>query len=334
MRFFVYEYLSAGVNPALPDSLRIEGSAMLRAVAEDLAWLPCAEVRTLLPPSFSAQPDCQAERFSACDEEHGFRRLARWADFSLIIAPEFDEILRTRCRWVEEENGCLLGPSSQAVAVAADKLDLVRQLLKKNIRTPECVKFTEGSSLAYPHICKPRFGAGSQAVYLLRSDVDRAYCVETLRAEGWQGELLFQRFVPGQAASVAFLIGPRRCVPLAPAAQRLSADGRFRYLGGSLPLPSELAARAIRVARPAIEAIAGLLGYVGVDVVLGAAEDGSCDWVIEVNPRLTTSYIGLRQLANANLAEAMLRLVQGQDIADIAWDERRIGFSCDGSLLN
>ena len=108
-------------------------------------------------------------------------------------------------------------------------------------------------------------------------------------AEGWRGELIRQTFVPGMAASVAFLIGPGRCVPLAPAAQHLSDDGRFRYLGGSVPLTAELSERAIRAGRRAVEAIGGLRGYVGVDVVLG-----DTDQVIEINPRLTTSYVGLR----------------------------------------
>ena len=51
----------------------------------------------------------------------------------------------------------------------------------------------------------------------------------------------------------------------------------------------------------------GLSGYVGVDVVLG--NDGR-DWAIEINPRLTTSYVGLRALAGFNLAEAMLAVAR------------------------
>ena len=55
----------------------------------------------------------------------------------------------------------------------------------------------------------------------------------------------------------------------------------------------------------------GLLGYVGVDLVLGDAADGSRDYAIEINPRLTTSYVGLRALADFNIAEAMLRAANG-----------------------
>ena len=44
------------------------------------------------------------------------------------IAPEFDRILESRCRWVLEEGGRLLGPSPEAVALTADKLALAEHL--------------------------------------------------------------------------------------------------------------------------------------------------------------------------------------------------------------
>ena len=40
--------------------------------------------------------------------------------------------------------------------------------------------------------------------------------------------------------------------------------------------------------------------------MLGGRPDGSEDAVIEVNPRLTTCYVALRQLARVNLAAAVL----------------------------
>ena len=334
MRFFVSEYLSAGVDATLPDSLRSEGRAMLRAVVEDLARIAGAEVRTLLQTPLAMPSGCRVEGYESGEEERAFRRIARWADFTLVIAPEFDGLLGTRCRWVEAENGRLLGPSSQAVALAGDKLALASQLRQRGVRTPACTALEDAATLPKsPFVCKPRFGAGSQATFLVRDPAALPACIDAARAEGWRGTMIVQPFVAVTAASVAFLCGPLQCVELAPAAQWITADGRFRDEGGELPLPALLPTRAARLARSAVDAVPGLAGYVGVDVVLGEAPDGSADWVIEINPRLTTSYLGLRELGEQNLAEMMVRVVRGEVIDPPRWRSGKVRFSSDGMIL-
>jgi predicted ATP-grasp superfamily ATP-dependent carboligase len=332
MQLFVYEYLAAGLDRNLPASLCVEGWAMLAAVCADLVQLPGIQVRTLLAiDEKRTLPGCRSERIPPADEEPAFRRLARWANYSLIIAPEFDCLLQTRCQWVEEEGGRLLGPSAQAVEQCADKLTLAEHLRLRGVHTPISAPISSAHGLSYPLVCKPRQGAGSQATFLVRDEVALLRCVEQARREGWTEELLVQPFVPGIAASVAFLIGPQRTVPLAPAAQYLSDDSRFRYQGGAIPLSADLAERAVRVALPAVANLPGLRGYVGVDVVLGDAPESSCDWVIEINPRLTTSYLGLRALAKTNLAEAILHIIQRDELPYLPWRSGVVIFSTDGS---
>src|SRR6185295_10816789 len=102
-----------------------------------------------------------------------------------------------------------------------------------------------------------------------------------------------QECVAGTAASIAFLCGPAGNMPLVPVLQLLSDDGRYKYLGGELPIAPHLAQRAVTLGRRAVDCVPGLLGYIGVDLVLGDAGDGSRDFAIEINPRLTTSYVGL-----------------------------------------
>jgi predicted ATP-grasp superfamily ATP-dependent carboligase len=152
------------------------------------------------------------------------------------------------------------------------------------------------------------------------------------RAEGWNGELMVQPYTPGFAASVAFLAGGGQRFVLPAVEQRLSGDGRFRYLGGRLPLPENLDCRARRLAERAVECVEELYGWFGVDLVLGDAENGSDDAVIEINPRLTTSYLGLRRLARFNLAEMMLAVVTGSPTPPREWESEIIVFHADGRV--
>jgi predicted ATP-grasp superfamily ATP-dependent carboligase len=114
-----------------------------------------------------------------------------------------------------------------------------------------------------------------------------------------------------------------------PCWQRLSQDGRFTYHGGSLVRERELAQRATSLAIQAINAMPPARGYVGVDMVLSDAADGLADVVIEINPRITTSYVGLRAAISQNLAGLMLACVRGErpELHVCDWS---IDFTSDG----
>ncbi|VTT97563.1 atp-grasp family protein : Uncharacterized protein OS=Pirellula staleyi (strain ATCC 27377 / DSM 6068 / ICPB 4128) GN=Psta_3591 PE=4 SV=1: ATP-grasp_3 [Gemmataceae bacterium] len=316
MRVFVYESLTAtgtGREPASPEhGMYREGRAMRDAVAADLGRAPGVEV--------------------TAPEGAEFDRAARSADWSLVIAPECGgELLRLAMR-VSEAGGRLLGPSADAIGLCSDKLALAEQWRANGVRTPATTDRVPTRCEPFPVVWKPRDGAGSTATFRLDSHFALASAKARLAAEGHTGPMILQEFVPGRAASVAFLCGPAGNVPLAPTFQLLSDDGRFRYLGGELPIPPDLAERAAALARRAIDCVPGLVGYVGVDLVLGDAADGSRDFAIEINPRLTTSYVGLRELAVFNLGEAMLAAAAGEALAPLRWKAGSVRFGPDGSV--
>jgi tyramine---L-glutamate ligase len=314
MRIFVYEHLCAlGAGDAgqasLAPSLLREGRAMLDAVSADLRSVPGVEVVTA---ASAGEPD--------------FRRHAADADFSLVIAPEFDGILEERCRWTVKSGGRLLGPSPALVRLTADKLDLCHYFQRRHVPTPRTWPLGEEPS-HFPVVWKPRDGAGSQATFLLWSPDDRDEAEKHVRLERSGAAMVAQEFIGGAPSSVAFLAGPSQRTALQPCSQLLSSDGRFQYRGGHTPLSIDLTARAVSLATVAVDALNGLHGYVGVDLVLGA--DPSADRIIEVNPRLTTSYIGLRQLADFNIAEMLLRAVRGETLPALAWRPGSVEFTLD-----
>jgi len=228
--------------------------------------------------------------------------------------------------------GQLLGPSLDAIKLTSDKLALSQHWREHGVRTPATTDREPTRCDVFPVVWKPQDGAGSTATFRLNSYFEAASAKAQLAADNHTGPMILQQFVSGQAASVAFLCGPAGNVPLLPTFQLLSDDGRFKYLGGELPIPSELAERATRLAQRAVDCVPGLLGYIGVDLVLGDAADGSRDFAIEINPRLTTSYVGLRALADFNIAEAMLQVAKGELREPLKWKPGRVRFGPDGSI--
>ncbi len=334
MKIFVYEFVTGGGfvgNEDMPPaSLLEEGAAMLTALAEDFARLPNTSVCILRDHRFALpQLDCTAYEIDSRDAERKFFfKLAAQSDWTVVIAPEFDGLLEQRACWVREAGGRLLGPVPETIALAADKHRLASYLAAAGVSVPEGQFIGRGTQFpgefGFPAVLKPNDGAGSLNVRLVRS-ADEARMI---------GELPFdarlEMFIAGTPCSAAVLCGPKQHLALAACRQHLSDDERFHYLGGSLPLPQPLADRARRLAVAAVETLPGALGYVGVDLVLGDTE--SRDTVIEVNPRLTTSYVGLRAACQQNLAGAMLDIAGGRKV-DLRFDGRHLEFNPSGQVV-
>lgn len=349
MRIFVYEFLTgggllrAGGTAAQLQSLYDEGAAMLAALAGDFAALSGVEVTILRDARSRFVPPLgvvACEVSSAENERQAFANTATEADWTVVIAPESQGCLIERCGLVAASGGRLLGISGQALEIACDKQATAEYLRAAGIATPRGWAIDAGTSwppdLQFPAVIKPRDGAGSQGVRLLRSRSEPLAAPDDQKSDiknsqSSHVELLVEQFCPGEPVSVALLCGPAGQFAMPPCRQRLSDDGRFGYLGGSLPLPPALARRATRLAEQAVAALPNALGYVGVDLVLGAEGDGAGDFVIEVNPRLTTSYIGLRAASRENLAAALLEVAEGR-VPRLSFAADRVEFNAIGQV--
>lgn len=334
LRLFVYEWITGGglvsESGALPDSLLREGLAMARAVADDArsAGHRVTLLRDLRVPELHAPDGKLIEIAGRAEHDEAFERLAEESDATLLIAPETDAALLDCVRRAERAGAALLSPGEAFVAVASDKQRTAETLAPNGTPTPRAVVLNPEEALPksfdYPAIVKPLDGAGSQDTHVVAHAGDRP------PAYAWPRRL--EKYLSGVPASVAVLgVAGGETLALPPCRQRISADGRLTYLGGSCPLAPGLADRATRLALRAIEAMPTLVGLAGIDLVLGDAPDGSLDAVIEINPRLTTSYVGLRRAARGGLVNAMLSATRGER-PRIEFDPRPLAFDADGAV--
>ena len=343
-RVFLYEYLTGGgtfsnSNPnsdaggvRFGPSIVREGAAMIAALASDFLLLHRTTVILLRDSRLAdlSLPECpHIEIHSAGEEREAFSRLAAACDRTMIIAPEQNHALLERTRWAEAAGASLLSPDSAFVWIASDKNRTADLLQESGVPVPVGVAFPPGARLprdfVYPAVLKPADGAGSIGLQRLAGP-QSPYDAATLGASA-----RLESLCPGTAASVAVLCGPSGHQPLPPCLQRLSDDGRFRYLGGSSPIEPPHAARAQRLALAALSCFPATCGYVGIDLVLGPAGDGRDDVVVEVNPRLTTSYVGLRRLLQTNLAAAMIEAAAGHTV-ELCWARQRVEFTAEGHV--
>jgi tyramine---L-glutamate ligase len=177
---------------------------------------------------------------------------------------------------------------------------------------------------------------------LLNDEGDLQRLQSQIAAEPLLRGAICQPYVAGRSVSVGILIHDSRDLAapsavdiLPPAEQSLSNDGRFVYLGGAVPARGVDDTTIRRAALAACRAVPGLQGYVGIDLIIpdAAGNSGSASSspiVVEINPRLSTSYLGYRELACCNLAE---RIVFPERIrAPIEWKPGVVAFDTAGHL--
>lgn len=299
MRVFVYEFATGGgfAGQTLPSSLAREGDLMLQALVSDLVECPGVEVLVSrdarLPPLRESVAtywvDSQAalsDAWDACLDA---------ADAVWPIAPETDGILERVCRSVSSANRILLNTGATAVAISASKYATATQLRARGVPAIATWKMDRLPALdGDTWVLKPDRGEGCGNTCLVRSLEQLPY---------GNPDWVLQPYVSGQAASLSLLAHDGLVRVLGRNRQRVVLiDDRFSLLGcvvNGLDADDEM----IEVlARAVMAALPGLRGYVGVDFIMTAQGP----LVLEVNPRLTLSYVSLSRSLSCNVAALVL----------------------------
>lgn len=341
MRILVYEFASGGglAGRQVPASLSREGAAMRSALVADLCAIgghqivttADARIRPELPLGVEVVvlPDGDRARAAMLD------RLIDRADAVWLIAPETDGCHERLAASVERRGRLLIGSSSSAIDRASDKARLMRRLRGGGVHHPITRALRRGEDpvcgardIGYPIVVKPARGAGSHGVGLARDPSGLRRAVDVARRATVGGAVILQEYARGAAASVSLLADGCDAVALTLNAQTIAASPPFAYRGGETPFEHPLAPRAMAAAVQACRVLPGLRGFVGVDLVLGDADV----FVVEVNPRLTTAYLGVRAAVDENVAALALAACAGSLPASPRV-RRRVRFSASGDVV-
>ena len=223
----------------------------------------------------------------------------------------------------EQTGKISLNCESKVIKTVANKAALYEDLQKKGFRTPKTLVLNSSNSLAqvkqaikrefsYPIILKPMDGVGCGGLSIVKEDAQVKVAVKKVKAGFRVTHFVVQQFIEGEPASVSLLCKGKKALAISLNRQSITLaepNETSSYDGGCVPFSHPLKQEAMSLAEKVVESFSGLRGYVGVDLVL--ATDGP--YVVDVNPRLTTSYVGLSKVANFNVAEALINsVINGQ----------------------
>ena len=154
-------------------------------------------------------------------------------------------------------------------------------------------------------IAKPRYGVDCDGLKLIKSKVDIDE-LEDLYEPG--SRFIVQEFIEGIVASVSLISDGKTAIPISLNKQVVEiGDDGGRYVGGEILFEHPLKEKAFKLAKLACEYVPGIKGFVGVDIIIN--EDENEVYLIEINSRFTTSYVGLTKIANFNIAKTTIDLL-------------------------
>jgi len=281
---------------------------MADALLRDLRDLPNVDVLTTRDPRLPA-PLAGIETHVPHDAREAallFARCIDASDAAWIIAPETGGVLARLSAQVLARNGFLLGSRPDTIRLCTSKARTAEWLARHGIPVAPVFR-PDGPTASFPGaaVLKPDDGAGCMDTRVHR---DRDAALAAWEAAGRPANVVLQPFVAGEAASLSLLARGGEAAILSVNRQCVVRCGELlKFLGCSVNGLASWQGALAPLARRIAEALPGLWGYAGVDFILTA--DGPV--VLEVNPRLTTSYAGLRQAIAQNAAALVLALLDG-----------------------
>lgn len=309
-KIFVCEFITGGGLCAeqLPESLVKEGRLMRDALLNDFANLPYKVYTTsdtrLKPPSYVAK--CITVRPNA-DIWHIWEVQIKQADAVWMIAPETNGLLLKLTQLAVKHGKKILGCGKHSVKVTSEKLATCLALEKAGISTIPTHRYDDWKKTDIPWLAKPNDGAGcGDTVCFQSGDEFQNWLLQNDR----QHTHVIQAYQEGTHASISCVMHNGKVEMLSCNTQLISIEDKsLRFQGCVINGMKDYWQQFQQIAQKIAQAMPDLAGYVGIDVIV----KGNDVCVVEINPRLTTSYAGLHKATGVNLAELIINTLTMPD---------------------
>jgi predicted ATP-grasp superfamily ATP-dependent carboligase len=323
-KLLVFEFVSGGgfSDTTIPTSLFCEGFGMLRSITKDFSLLDF-EIYTLLDYRICfLSKFLQADNIVKIQKNDNyikyFKDLIRICEYTFIIAPESSNILYELTKIAKNYGKIILSTNLKGIEYGTSKIISCKIFKKNKTLTPKTHKIPykkksldvefilhKFRKFKTPIVIKPEDGVGAESVYYFEkeSQIINFFMEFNPNFEKKRNYIL-QEFINGRSLSISLVGSPNLHInPLILSLNSQNIDIKNKeseYLGGYTPVENfkdlfnEISNNTNKLKKLKIE------GYFGIDFI----ENINHSVVfIELNPRLTTSYIGLRKILNFNCAE-------------------------------
>ena len=317
MKILVFEFITGGGlnDRLLPENLVREGRLMLNALVKDLADLPGLELYITRDYRLSDNLFPENKNINWVDVPKNsniktlFKKLCLKCDLVWPIAPESDGILAEYCRLVEATNAKLLNSSALTVELTGNKLQTFEYLSRGNIPIVSSIRLSEFQWRGnFKYVIKPIDGVGCESSHIGNNNAEFEKIIGKISNPS---EYIIQPFMEGRSISLSCLVNNQRAWLICCNEQIMKIQNQqFLLTGCTVNIKLDNRSKYDDILNKIAGMLPDLWGYVGIDLI----ETRNGPMVLEINPRLTTSYVGIKGALGINFAENVLQMLNGDPI--------------------
>ncbi|MFW9930796.1 MAG: ATP-grasp domain-containing protein, partial [Candidatus Thorarchaeota archaeon] len=317
---FIFEFVSGGgySNELIPSSLFCEGYGMLKSIIEDFHELNF-EIYTILDRRIAFLSQfLKADHIIFVEENSNyldkFYQVLPQSDSCFIIAPEFLNILYKLTEIAIIYKKELYSVGLKGIKVGASKMSTYKFFKRFQVPTPETFYiptvnhqfdlefiYNKFHELNHSIIIKPDDGVGAESILFINDENQIHDLFETDKVLlDDSRRYIIQKYIKGTDMSASLIGIPdqnriKTYIVGVNTQNVVLRKGRFnsQYNGGMTPaqIGSDIR-ETLQVCLHKLD-LSHFKGYFGIDFILTTE---NAIKFIEINPRLTTSYLGIRNI--------------------------------------
>lgn len=315
MRHFLFEFITGGglAGQPLSESLLREGKLMLETLTNELSELN-VELFVSRDSRLGRLNNHIKQFMVDGDIDIKLEQYIKDVDVCWLIAPETGQCMQNYADLFSRNDILFIGSTVEAIRICSSKY-LTNKLLSENnidiIKTSKINEKIVDSDTGW--VIKPDDGAGAEDTQII---LDKEK-LDLFINNNLSNNFIIQPYIKGNHMSMSLLVYDGEVSLLG--CNQLYVDMNENTIKLERIVVNENLAyknEMLKLAKKIVSVISGLAGYIGIDLI---EQNGKLN-VLEINPRLTTAYVGLSKSIGCNVASKILNTFINKKLPDINMD--------------
>ena len=296
-KILIYEYITGGglINEDLTSTLLHEATLISSYIYQECEKSQYFEYDYFQDYRIKDNHFKKAIKIKSHEEIFNIPLLKKY-DYILPIAPEIDLNLFHYAKFLEKHKFNFILSDSKTIKLLSDKLLFYKECKKNNIPT---IKTSLLIDQLKQHnkifLVKDRYGAGCSYIKIIKKFSD---------VENNNFDKIVQPYINGEHYSLCLFFNKNNYNLLTINKQKLEIDAHnmMKLVTLHINVSHHFHPKITSLIFLIMKSFPGLRGYVGIDIIIHKGKI----FVVEINPRVTTSFIGIYETIGVNIIDLII----------------------------